>query len=913
MSTCLLVHQHTHSDLAITITRLAPIYGFQNVFDFATIIAVSPLRCFNEAVVVIVVGDPPRSFQENIGSLCNPKESILISIESSTVDASAFSKSFHIRRETYSINLKILQDYVGLYGIERDSVQAPSHLDVVSDELLVHTSLNAFLWWQSERKIISSLSMRISVATTNPLQWARFRQYCDEYFNSPLIPGEIKFHLKNTSRRDMIAEKLRLKLPRKKPLAEIPEPIQQMVQRGRKSRSIIESLAKKRPTSPFCDEYLRYLHSPTFYNNCEKHPGSDPFGIDWEIVIKSLCYETLKQIRNECCATVPVQHIPQPLKHFSEDELFTGTEKRTRQVPLVNHLLWVRTKGFKPNGSKVPMRQGCTPAARKRILDSKQVQNAIESVSKDQSLPKANIEARAHDILTQMGDNMNERHVKFFAAIMRGVFLQMYSRVHINPEAWGMLKDHFYSHKGSRIGVVLVPSHRSYIDFLIVSYVLLCMDVPIPHICAGEDFLRLGLVASILRGSGGFFMRRSFKGDALYTALFSEYLKNLLYSNECIEFFVEGTRSRTQKTLPPKVGILKFLTEAYTSQDFAHPQVDDVVFIPVSLSYDRVLEENLYVTELLGAPKPKETIKNLWNSLGFLRNTYGSVHVNFGDPISLKSQPQSSVGTIAKNLVLSLEKGCIVTPTALLSTVLLRRHTQEELMNGVPRSVVVDGMEWIRGFVLRNHGKMMSTWDALSGEKIFEYAMTMLPNTLQMTSMNAVRLEVNPSTLVHLQLYENQLLGLFIHRAAHVCCARSGGLLTFPTLVNLLSQEFPVLECESSAFIEGENAPQCPIAQAYLFDIVELYIELYWAAATLQGLAVETKVNLSEATLHHAIQSMSNGSIPGLLAYKNSVMISDQIRTAVRRCSQVIRDTKDSGVIHALNACRRTRLTDEER
>ena len=124
--------------------------------------------------------------------------------------------------------------------------------------------------------------------------------------------------------------------------------------------------------------------------------------------------------------------------------------------------------------------------------------------------------------------------------------------------------------------VVLLPSHRSYLDFLLVSYIMFEHNIKLPYIASGQgmqvstivgilkpfsfhptDFMKMKLVSGLLRQSGAFFMRRTFGADRLYKTVFTEYVKTVLCSNDApLEFFIEGTRSRTAKTLHPKLGDL---------------------------------------------------------------------------------------------------------------------------------------------------------------------------------------------------------------------------------------------------------------------------------------------------------------------------------------------------------------------
>ncbi|XP_076321881.1 dihydroxyacetone phosphate acyltransferase-like isoform X1 [Tachypleus tridentatus] len=180
--------------------------------------------------------------------------------------------------------------------------------------------------------------------------------------------------------------------------------------------------------------------------------------------------------------------------------------------------------------------------------------------------------------------------------------------------------------------MLLLPTHRSYMDFLLTSYVCYQFNLPLPVIAAGLDFLGLQFLSRLLRNSGAFFIRRSFGEDKLYWAVFTEYVQSQLLGGEApLEFFLEGTRSRTAKSLNPKLGLLQTSLELYFTG-----QVPDITIVPIAISYDRTLEETLYAYELLGIPKPKESTSGLIKARSLLNDNFGSVYFNIIDPISVK-------------------------------------------------------------------------------------------------------------------------------------------------------------------------------------------------------------------------------------------------------------------------------------
>ena len=177
--------------------------------------------------------------------------------------------------------------------------------------------------------------------------------------------------------------------------------------------------------------------------------------------------------------------------------------------------------------------------------------------------------------------------------------------------------------------IVYVPCHRSHIDYLLLSYLLFRNGLTPPHIAAGIN-LNMPVVGPLLRRGGAFFMRRTFKGNPLYTSVFNEYMHTLFTKGFPVEYFVEGGRSRTGRMLQPKTGML-----AITVRSYLRSSRMPIVFVPVYIGYERVLEGRTYLGELRGASKKKESIFDMFKVLGALKQKFGQVAVNFGEPIKL--------------------------------------------------------------------------------------------------------------------------------------------------------------------------------------------------------------------------------------------------------------------------------------
>ncbi|KAM8832024.1 dihydroxyacetone phosphate acyltransferase isoform 2-T2 [Spinachia spinachia] len=285
----------------------------------------------------------------------------------------------------------------------------------------------------------------------------------------------------------------------------------------------------------------------------------------------------------------------------------------------------------------------CKPSMLKSmVLQSDQLHYVIKQFSKETGRQTDSVQEEVSAILDEMAHSLQLSTVRFFAFTLCKIFKSLFRSICVNEEGIQRLQQAIQDHP-----VVLLPSHRSYMDFLLMSYLLYTYDLSLPVIAAGMDFMGMKFVGEMLRMSGAFFIRRSFGGNKLYWAVFSEYVKTMLKNGFApVEFFLEGTRSRTSKSLTPKLGLLNIVMDP-----FLKGEVFDVNVVPVSISYERILEETLYARELLGIPKPKESTSGLFKARKVLREDYGSIHVYFGQPVSVRSLAEGRVNRCQFNLV----------------------------------------------------------------------------------------------------------------------------------------------------------------------------------------------------------------------------------------------------------------------
>lgn len=195
--------------------------------------------------------------------------------------------------------------------------------------------------------------------------------------------------------------------------------------------------------------------------------------------------------------------------------------------------------------------------------------------------------------------------------------------------------------------LIYIPNHRSHIDYLVLSYLLFLNGVAIPHIAAGEN-LNLPVVGSLLRRCGAFFMRRSFRDDPAYRTLLIDYVSYLVGEGHSIEFFIEGTRSRSGWMLNPQYGLLHMLLEIQAKR-----QTRPIALIPTYIAYERLIESESYRDELSGVAKRNEKLRDLRSVFSVVKFASGRIQVTLGEPIKLEQHVDKHGGDIVSTQVLA--------------------------------------------------------------------------------------------------------------------------------------------------------------------------------------------------------------------------------------------------------------------
>jgi glycerol-3-phosphate O-acyltransferase len=293
-------------------------------------------------------------------------------------------------------------------------------------------------------------------------------------------------------------------------------------------------------------------------------------------------------------------------------------------------------------------------------------------------------------------------------------------------------------------------------------------------VVAGDN-LKIPLLGEFLQNAGAFYIRRAWGDDALYATVVQAYIDILLSKGYNFECFIEGTRSRTGKLLVPKVGMLRLLCNTILRE-----KARDCWIMPVSVQYDRVIETETYVDELMGKPKEKETLWQLITggggklSLKLGTKTpsnrrsgeliIGRIDVHFAEPWSLKEfltdqytakQYDRVLSSLGYKVLNDINAVTVIMPGALIGTVILTLRGR-----GVGRTELIRRVDWLRRRIHAKGGRV-ADFGSLSTGAIVDRALSVLRDLI-----GEIRGLAEPTFFARdrfqLSFYRNQVIHLFV-------------------------------------------------------------------------------------------------------------------------------------------------------
>ena len=405
------------------------------------------------------------------------------------------------------------------------------------------------------------------------------------------------------------------------------------------------------------------------------------------------------------------------------------------------------------------------------ILTGRRFQEFMEKYSQTRGIPIHEVRKKADGYIEEIAAGYNPAYIKIFSALVGWIIRTIFDGVTINNNALNKVKR--LALKGP---LVLIPCHKSHIDYLILSYLLYHNNMPVPLVAAGKNlaFLPIG---TIFRSGGAFFIRRSFRGAVLYSKVFAEYIHKLLEEGYNIEQFIEGGRSRTGKLLMPKLGMLSILLNAYKNG-----ACEDMIIVPIYIGYDRVLEEKSYLQELEGGKKEPETLKGVLKARKFLKRRYGKIYIQFDDAISmnelitkfgtpLTEMTPKEQNVLCRNLgyriINAINRSAVVTAYGLLSSAILNcardRISYDQIMSIVEiyrNYLATQGAKLADTLVLDHVRAIDHALDAFVQSKIIESVSK--EKEVPVSKRNYL---INASRRPFLEYYKNSSIAFFIPAA----------------------------------------------------------------------------------------------------------------------------------------------------
>jgi glycerol-3-phosphate O-acyltransferase len=432
------------------------------------------------------------------------------------------------------------------------------------------------------------------------------------------------------------------------------------------------------------------------------------------------------------------------------------------------------------------------------VLRTRAVRAAVAQEMHDKHLRRHQALQRARGYADEIAANYSHAFVRFMAIALSWLWNRLYDGVELGHGAT-------LAQVAEGNEVIYVPCHRSHMDYLLLGYAIYELGYAVPHTAAGVN-LNLPVVGRFLRKGGAFFLRRSFAGNKLYTVVFMKYLAAIMARGHTLEYFIEGGRSRTGRLLQPKTGMLMM-----TVRSFLADPVRPVVFVPVYFGYERLAEGATYIGELSGRPKEKESVLGLLGAWRVLRERFGKVYVNLGEPIALTSLLDeydagwrgtrfdddtralwlgAAVDALAERIMRNINSAAAVTPINLLAITLLAMPRQ-----ALPQAELVRQLE-LYGSLLRalpNGDRVTLT--KLDGAQMIAYGQSLRLVTREAHALGDI-VRMSPESAVLATYFRNNVLHLFALPSLVACAFLSNPRISTAAVHRLAGRIYPYVAAE---------------------------------------------------------------------------------------------------------------------
>jgi hypothetical protein len=268
--------------------------------------------------------------------------------------------------------------------------------------------------------------------------------------------------------------------------------------------------------------------------------------------------------------------------HIGQPEFYTGFSENMKTRVLSSPMLLAKVRELAEKRVQVEAKDGLLDDADRREKRRAQIEESLIQVS----------ETWTDGMICKMESKRFIRGAYYLATQL--LTRAYHQGVHVSSEEVLRLRAVAAKAARDKHSIIFLPCHRSHVDYVSLQIICYRLGLALPTVVAGDN-LNFPVVGSFLQHAGAMWIRRSFGDDQLYTTLVQAYIDTLMQCGYNLECFVEGGRSRTGKLLPPKFGILSYMLDSVASG-----RVEDAIICPVSTQYDKVIEVDSYISELLG-------------------------------------------------------------------------------------------------------------------------------------------------------------------------------------------------------------------------------------------------------------------------------------------------------------------------
>ncbi|MDG1750860.1 MAG: glycerol-3-phosphate 1-O-acyltransferase PlsB [Thalassotalea sp.] len=412
-------------------------------------------------------------------------------------------------------------------------------------------------------------------------------------------------------------------------------------------------------------------------------------------------------------------------------------------------------------GPRLMHRQQMFKALMKNPSIQKLIQDEVES--KGQS--EASAKKEALKIMDEIAGDYRESMVRVGERVLHWLWNRLYKGIEVNnAHTLRELADDGHE-------IIYVPCHRSHMDYLLLTYIIYQQGLVTPRIAAGIN-LNFWPAGPIFRKAGAFFIRRSFRGNRMYSTIFREYLGLLFERGYSVKYYSEGGRSRTGRLLDPKTGML-----AMTIQSLLRGINRPLTLVPVYLGYEHVMEVGTYHKELSGSKKKNESIFGVFKAIKNLRN-YGKGFVNFGTPININQflteqvpnwkddidpiDPQKpswltpSVNVLADNVMVAINKCAALNGISLIALILLASKNK-----ALSRQELINQLDFFLAVQKQAPYSDELTLPEQNGEQLVDDAISLNKVTVDHDSFGDI-ISLSESAALEMRYYRNNILHAFM-------------------------------------------------------------------------------------------------------------------------------------------------------